>query len=186
MSAVGSGHGAGRRGRRHLLFVLCRLRLPAGRARVIRDDAFVGWHGNERQFNVLAARTESAWRTNWPRSRRRTSRPAARCLRAGGPALVRGDQKDEAEFYASLDSTTPSQSVRSAMCWKSDRAMQDRSAGASRWPTWRAWVSSHGLPGDGRYERDSSRFRQNSCSSRPTSACAAEVTFPLDTGGRLA
>ena len=29
---------------------------PAGRARVIRADAFVGWHGNERQFEVLAAR----------------------------------------------------------------------------------------------------------------------------------
>ncbi len=29
---------------------------PAGRARVIRADAFVGWHGNERQFELLAAR----------------------------------------------------------------------------------------------------------------------------------
>lgn len=29
---------------------------PAGRARVIRADAFVGWHGNERQFSILAAR----------------------------------------------------------------------------------------------------------------------------------
>lgn len=29
---------------------------PAGRERVIRADAFVGWHGNERQFHVLAAR----------------------------------------------------------------------------------------------------------------------------------
>ena len=29
---------------------------PAGRARVIRADAFVGWHGNERQFHLLAAR----------------------------------------------------------------------------------------------------------------------------------
>jgi hypothetical protein len=29
---------------------------PAGRAGVIRADAFVGWHGNERQFKVLAAR----------------------------------------------------------------------------------------------------------------------------------
>lgn len=29
---------------------------PAGRARVIRADAFVGWHGNERTFHVQAAR----------------------------------------------------------------------------------------------------------------------------------
>ncbi len=29
---------------------------PAGRARVIRADAFVGWHGNERQFHLLATR----------------------------------------------------------------------------------------------------------------------------------
>ena len=29
---------------------------PAGRARVIRSGAFVGWHGNERQFVVLAER----------------------------------------------------------------------------------------------------------------------------------
>jgi hypothetical protein len=29
---------------------------PAGRARVIRAGAFVGWHGNERQMQILAAR----------------------------------------------------------------------------------------------------------------------------------
>ena len=48
---------------------------PAGRARVIRADAFVGWHGNERQFDVLAARTGVSVANNWPLSPRRTSRP---------------------------------------------------------------------------------------------------------------
>ena len=49
---------------------------PAGRARVIRADAFVGWHGNERQFDVHGrAHGRERGEINWPPSRRRTSRP---------------------------------------------------------------------------------------------------------------
>lgn len=76
---------------------------PAGRARVIRTDAWVGWHGNERQFAVLAARhgvtlAEEARRFVPPNTP--TAQADAFVRELGESLAVTG--KDEAEFYAEL------------------------------------------------------------------------------------
>ncbi len=76
---------------------------PAGRARVIRADAFVGWHGNERQFAVLAARhgvsLEDELRRFAPKALSAEQQDAF--LRELGETL-KVTQKDEADFYAQL------------------------------------------------------------------------------------
>jgi hypothetical protein len=76
---------------------------PAGRARVIRRDAFVGWHGNERQFTVLAARA------GVPRTELLGRFAPAGLSAAQRAAFVqeveatlRRTEQDEAAFYAEL------------------------------------------------------------------------------------
>ncbi len=135
---------------------------PAGRARVIRADAFVGWHGNERQFDVLAARTGVSVADQLaavppadiaPGPRAAFVQEALRSI-----AVTR---KDEAEFYASLGLNDAF-----AVCAVGD-VLEKRPgyAGQIGWGFSLADMARLGLThtvylGEGRYEQDSSRFRQ--------------------------
>ena len=135
---------------------------PAGRARVIRADAWVGWHGNERQFDVLAARTGVSVADQL------AAIPPADVAAGPRAAFVREalrsfavTQKDEAAFYASLG-----QNDAFAVCAVGD-VLEKRPgyAGQKGWGFSLADMARLGLVntvylGDGRYERDSSRFRQ--------------------------
>ena len=135
---------------------------PAGRARVIRPDAFVGWHGNERQFHVLAARTGVSVADQLaavvpadvaPGPRAAFVQEALRSI-----AVTR---KDEAEFYASLGLDDAF-----AVCAVGDvLEMRPGYAGQIGWGFSPADMARLGLTntvylGEGRYEQDSSRFRQ--------------------------
>jgi hypothetical protein len=135
---------------------------PAGRARVIRSDAFVGWHGNERQFEVLAARTGVSVADQLatvppadvaPETRAAFVQEALRSFAV--------TQKDEAAFYASLGLNDAF-----AVCAVGD-VLEKRPgyAGQIGWGFSLADMARLGLTntvylGEGRYERDSSRFRQ--------------------------
>ena len=135
---------------------------PAGRARVIRADAFVGWHGNERQFEVLAARTGVRVADQL------ATVPPADVAPGPRAAFVQEalrsfavTQKDEAEFYASLGLNDAF-----AACAVGD-VLEKRPgyAGQIGWGFSLADMARLGLAhtvylGEGRYERDSSRFRQ--------------------------
>jgi hypothetical protein len=135
---------------------------PAGRARVIRADAFVGWHGNERQFDVMAARTGVSVADQL------AAVPPADVAPGPRAAFVQEalrsiavTQKDEAEFYASLGL-----SDAFAVCAAGD-VLEKRPgyAGQIGWGFSLADMARLGLAntvylGEGRYERDSSRFRQ--------------------------
>lgn len=76
---------------------------PAGRARVIRADAWVGWHGNERQFDVLAARhgvpLADELRRFVPPN---TPKPQADAFVRDLVARIDETRQDEADFYARL------------------------------------------------------------------------------------
>ena len=135
---------------------------PAGRARVIRADAFVGWHGNERQFHVLAARTGVSVADQLaaippadvaPGPRAAFVQEALRSMAVTG--------KDEAAFYASLGLADAF-----AVCAVGD-VLEKRPgfAGQIGWSFSLADMARLGLPntvylGEGRYERDSARVRQ--------------------------
>lgn len=135
---------------------------PAGRARVIRADAFVGWHGNERQFEVLAARRGVGLAEEVGRHAPQGLAPEQRAafvqevLRA-----IERTRKDEADFYASLG-------LRDAfaVCAVGD-VLEKRPgyAGQIGWGFSLADMARLGLThtvylGNGRYEGDSARFRQ--------------------------
>jgi hypothetical protein len=136
---------------------------PAGRARVIRADAFVGWHGNERQFDVLAARKGISLaqelggvvpQSATPQQREAFVRDAARSI-----AVTR---KDEADFYASLGLDDAF-----AVCGVGD-VLEKRPgyAGQRGWSFSLADMARLGLGntvylGEGRYEQASTRFRDN-------------------------
>jgi len=135
---------------------------PAGRARVIRADAFVGWHGNERQFRVLAARTGVSVADQLatippadvaPGPRAAFVQEALRSMAVTG--------KDEAEFYASLGLNDAF-----AVCAVGDVLERRHGyAGQIGWGFSLADMARLGLThtvylGEGRYEQDSSRFRQ--------------------------
>ncbi|MCU0922620.1 MAG: hypothetical protein MUF16_20245 [Burkholderiaceae bacterium] len=136
---------------------------PAGRARVIRADAFVGWHGNERQFDVIAARTGVSV------AQQLAAVPPADVAPGPRAAFVQDalrsialTHKDEAEFYASLQLNDAF-----AVCAVGD-VLEKRPGYASQigWGFSLADMARLGLAhtvylGDGLYERDSSRFRQN-------------------------
>ncbi len=136
---------------------------PAGRARVIRADAFVGWHGNERQFEVLAARRGVSLADELGRAIPPDLAPAQRTaflqefLRS--MAVTR---PDEDAFYAQLG-------LRDAfaVCAVGDLLEQRPGyAGQIGWSFSLADMARLGLAdtvylGDGRYETDSARFRQN-------------------------
>jgi hypothetical protein len=135
---------------------------PAGRARVIRANAFVGWHGNERQFEVLAARTGVSVAdqlANVPPAHVAPGPRAAFVQEALRSIAV--TQKDEADFYASLGLNDAF-----AVCAVGD-VLERRPgfAGQIGWGFSLADMARLGLIntvylGDGRYEQDSWRFRQ--------------------------
>jgi hypothetical protein len=137
---------------------------PAGKARVIRADAFVGWHGNERQFDVIAAR----------RGERVVDLPQLRRLVPEGQSpeqqrafledVVRSiavTQKDEADFYARLGL-----SDAFAVCAVGDDLEQRfgfegrKGWGFSIDDMTRLGLTNVVYLGKGSYEKDSSRFRK--------------------------
>jgi hypothetical protein len=135
---------------------------PAGRARVIRADAFVGWHGNERQFSVLAAR-----RGITLAEQMRTVVPADAPAEQADDfvreflASIAVTGKDEAAFYAELGLDDAF-----AVCAVGDELEQRFGfAGRKGWGFSVEDMVSLGLAntvylGPGRYERDSTRFRR--------------------------
>lgn len=135
---------------------------PAGRARVIRANAFVGWHGNERQFDVLAKRRgvsvaevlgEHAPKDLSPEQRATFMREFLE--------LIKTSQPDEANFYAQLGLNDAF-----AVCAVGD-VLEKRPGGAGRigWGFSIADMVRFGMTntvylGDGAYEKASSRFPQ--------------------------
>ena len=136
---------------------------PAGRARVIRADAFVGWHGNERQFEVLAARRGVGLADELGRAIPQDLAPAQRtALLQEFLRSMAVTRRDEDAFYAQLG-------LRDAfaVCAVGD-LLEKRPgyAGQVGWSLSLADMARLGLAntvylGDGRYETDSARFRQN-------------------------
>jgi hypothetical protein len=135
---------------------------PAGRARVIRADAFVGWHGNERQFEVLAARQGVS-----------LAEELGRYAPKGLPSEQRAafvqeflrsisvTRRDEADFYAQLGLQDAF-----AVCAVGD-VLEKRPdfTGQRGWGFSLADMARLGLAytvylGEGRYEKDSARVRQ--------------------------
>jgi hypothetical protein len=129
---------------------------------VIRADAFVGWHGNERQFQVLAARTGVSVADQLAAIAPADVAPGPRAAfvqEALRSMAVTG--KDEADFYASLELNDAF-----AVCAVGD-VLEKRPgyAGQIGWGFSLADMARLGLKdtvylGEGRYERDSSRVRQ--------------------------
>lgn len=78
--------------------------LPAGRSRVIRTDAFVGWHGNERQFHLLAARKGISLADLLAQYVPKDASPEQRtAFFRDFEETTKVTMKDEADFYAKLD-----------------------------------------------------------------------------------
>jgi hypothetical protein len=135
---------------------------PAGRARVIRADAFVGWHGNERQFEVLAARRGVGLAEELARFAPQGVTPEQRA--AFVQVLMQSiavTRPDEAAFYAQLGLNDAF-----AVCAVGD-VLEKRPgyAGQIGWGFSLADMARLGLThtvylGEGRYEADSARFRQ--------------------------
>lgn len=76
---------------------------PAGRARVIRADAFVGWHGNERQFRLLPARKGISLADLLAQYVPKDASPEQRtAFFRDFEETTKVTMKDEAEFYAKL------------------------------------------------------------------------------------
>lgn len=136
---------------------------PAGRARVIRADAFVGWHGNERQFEVLAARRGVSLADELGRAIPQDLAPAQRAaLLQEFLRSMAVTRPDEDAFYAQLG-------LRDAFAVCAVGDLLERRpgyAGQVGWSFSLADMARLGLAntvylGDGRYETDSARFRQN-------------------------
>lgn len=135
---------------------------PAGWARVIRADGFVGWHGNERQFEVLAARQGLSLADELGKYAPKELAPAQRA--AFVQEFLRSlatTRPDEAAFYARLGL-----SDAFAVCAVGD-VLERRPgyAGQIGWGFSLADMARLGLThtvylGEGRYEADSARFRQ--------------------------
>ncbi|WP_374660273.1 hypothetical protein [Inhella sp.] len=136
---------------------------PAGRARVIRADAFVGWHGNERQFEVLAARRGGRLADELSRYAPPNLTPSQRAAFVQDfQALLAVTRPDEDDFYARLGL-----SDAFAVCAVGD-VLEKRPgyAGQKGWGFSLDDMARLGLRhtvylGDGRYEQASSRFRQH-------------------------
>ena len=76
---------------------------PAGRARVIRAGAFVGWHGNERQFHLLAARKGISLADLLAQYVPKDASPEQRtAFFRDFEETTKVTMKDEADFYATL------------------------------------------------------------------------------------
>jgi hypothetical protein len=135
---------------------------PAGRARVIRSDAFVGWHGNERQFEVLAARQGVSLAEVLAQHLPQDLPPEHRAaFEQEMLRTVTATNKDETAFYASLGLDDAF-----AVCAVGD-VLEKRPgfAGQRGWGFALADMARLGLAntiylGTGRYEQDSARFRQ--------------------------
>lgn len=135
---------------------------PAGRARVIRADAFVGWHGNERQFNVLAARQGGSLADQLAQYVPKDASPEQRAaFFRDFVETTKVTQQDEADFYAQLGLNDAF-----AVCAVGD-ILEKRPgyAGQIGWGFSLADMARLGLTntvylGDGAYEKDSARFRQ--------------------------
>jgi hypothetical protein len=135
---------------------------PAGRARVIRADAFVGWHGNERTFHVQAARDGKRLEDLLAQYVPKDASPEQRAAFFKDFAeTTRVTQKDEADFYAKLGLNDAF-----AVCAVGD-ILEKRPgyAGQIGWGFSLADMARFGMThtvylGDGTYEKVSARFRQ--------------------------
>jgi len=133
---------------------------PAARARVIRANAFVGWHGNEQQFHLLAKRKGTTLEQELSRFAPK-GMPAAQLAEfvQAFKQSVTVTRKDEAEFYASLRLNDAF-----AYCAVGDVLEKRPSyAGQIGWGFSLADMDRLGLTntvylGDGRYEDSSTRF----------------------------
>jgi hypothetical protein len=129
---------------------------------VIRADAFVGWHGNERQFDVIAARTGVSVADQLAKVPPADVAPGPRAAFVQDALhSIAASQKDEAAFYSSLGIKDAF-----AVCAVGD-VLEKRPgyAGQIGWGFSLADMARLGLAntvylGEGHYERDSSRFRQ--------------------------
>jgi hypothetical protein len=129
---------------------------------VIRADGFVGWHGNERQFEVLAARQGVSLADELGKYAPKELAPTQRA--AFVQEFLRSlatTRPDEADFYARLGL-----SDAFAVCAVGD-VLERRPgyAGQIGWGFSLADMARLGLTntvylGEGRYEADSARFRQ--------------------------
>lgn len=134
---------------------------PAGRARVIRADAFVGWHGNERTFHVQAARKGISLEDQLAQYLPKDVSPEERtAFFRDFKATTRVTLKDEADFYSKLGLNDAF-----AVCAVGD-ILEKRPgyAGQIGWGFSLADMEHLGLTntvylGDGAYE-DSARFRK--------------------------
>lgn len=135
---------------------------PAGRARVIRADAFVGWHGNERTFHVQAARDGRSLEDLLAQYVPKDASPEQRtAFFRDFVETTKMTQKDEADFYAKLGLNDAF-----AVCAVGD-VLEKRPdyAGQIGWGFSLADMARFGMTntvyqGDGTYEKDSTRFRQ--------------------------
>jgi len=134
---------------------------PAGRARVIRADAFVGWHGNERQFHLLAARKGISLADLLSQYVPKDASPEQRtAFFRDFEETTKVTMKDEADFYAKLGLNDAF-----AVCAVGD-ILEKRPgyAGQIGWGFSLADMARLGMTntvylGDGAYE-DSARFRK--------------------------
>jgi len=135
---------------------------PAGRARVIRADAWVGWHGNERQFDVLAARqgmplADSLRRFVPPNTPKSQADAFVRDL----VARIAETRQDEADFYAQLGLDDAF-----AVCAVGDEPEQRfgftgrKGWGFSVEDMVRLGMANTVYLGRGRYEKDSAGFKR--------------------------
>lgn len=135
---------------------------PAARARIIREDAFIGWHGNERQFEVLAARNGTSVAQEIERILPSDMQPD------DVPAFVkevedklRVTRPDETDFYAKLGLNDAF-----AVCAVGD-VLEKRQGveGHKGWGFSLSDMERFGMAntvylGKGIYEKDSTRFRR--------------------------
>lgn len=114
---------------------------PAGRERVIRANAFVGWHGNERPMTILAARRGTSVEEEFERLL-----PAE--LRRDEPAFYREIGIDDALAVCAVGDVLDAQSTA-----------ETRGRGFSLADMARLGMPAAVYLGNGVYERDSTGFR---------------------------
>lgn len=138
---------------------------PAGRARVIRAGAFVGWHGNERQMIVLAQRRGTSVEEQFVNL-------AAPQLTGPERDRVRGEMvrevrewranslADEQAFYRSLGLDDAFAVCAVGEVLESRATAETRGWGFSIVDMVRLGLANTVYLGDGEYERDSALFRK--------------------------
>jgi hypothetical protein len=134
---------------------------PADRARLIRADAFVGWHGNERQFDVQAARKGVSLSEEFGRYAPGDLVPEQRAafVQASLQSIALTGQA-EADFYAGLglNDAFAACAVGDALERRPGYAGQ-RGWGFSLDDMARLGLKNMVYLGAGRYEQNSARFR---------------------------